>query len=93
MIKKYQFLDKVNFPSDIKSLKSSELKILAKEVREEMIDAVSVTGGHLGAGLGVVELTIALHYVFDTPNDKIICILLRCSSTNFKQKSKSFKVF
>ena len=72
MIKKYQFLDKVNFPSDIKSLKSSELKILAKEVREEMIDAVSVTGGHLGAGLGVVELTIALHYVFDTPNDKII---------------------
>ena len=72
MIKKYQYLDKVNFPSDIKNLKSSELKILAKEVREEMIDAVSVTGGHLGAGLGVVELTIALHYVFDTPNDKII---------------------
>ncbi len=72
MIKKYQYLDKVNFPSDIKSLNSSELKILAKEVREEMIDAVSVTGGHLGAGLGVVELTIALHYVFDTPNDKII---------------------
>ena len=72
MIKKYQYLDKVNFPSDIKSLNSSELKILAKEVREEMIDAVSVTGGHLGAGFGVVELTIALHYVFDTPNDKII---------------------
>ena len=72
MIKKYQYLDKVNFPSDIKNLKPSELKILAKEVREEMIDAVSVTGGHLGAGLGVVELTIALHYVFDTPNDKII---------------------
>ena len=72
MIKKYQYLDKVNFPSDIKNLKTSELKILAKEVREEMIDAVSVTGGHLGAGLGVVELTIALHYVFDTPNDKII---------------------
>ena len=72
MIKQYQYLDKVNFPSDIKNLKPSELKILAKEVREEMIDAVSVTGGHLGAGLGVVELTIALHYVFDTPNDKII---------------------
>ena len=72
MIKKYQYLDKVNFPSDIKNLKPSELKFLAKEVREEMIDAVSVTGGHLGAGLGVVELTIALHYVFDTPNDKII---------------------
>ena len=72
MIKKYQYLDKVNFPSDIKNLKISELKILAGEVRKEMIDAVSVTGGHLGAGLGVVELTIALHYVFDTPNDKII---------------------
>jgi len=70
--KKYQYLDKVNFPSDIKNLKISELKILAEEVRKEMIDAVSVTGGHLGAGLGVVELTIALHYVFDTPNDKII---------------------
>ena len=72
MNKKYQYLDKVNFPSDIRNLKVSELKTLAKEVREEMIDAVSVTGGHLGAGLGVVELTIALHYVFDTPNDKII---------------------
>ncbi len=72
MIKKYQYLNKVNFPSDIKNLKISELKILAEEVRKEMIDAVSVTGGHLGAGLGVVELTIALHYVFDTPNDKII---------------------
>ena len=72
MIKKYQYLDKVNFPSDIKNLKIPELKILANEVREEMIDAVSVTGGHLGAGLGVVELTIALHYVFDTPNDKIV---------------------
>jgi len=70
--KKYQYLDKVNFPSDVKKLKQSELKILAKEVREEMLDAVSVTGGHLGAGLGVVELTIALHYVFDTPNDKLI---------------------
>ncbi|MBT91826.1 MAG: 1-deoxy-D-xylulose-5-phosphate synthase [Candidatus Pelagibacter sp.] len=72
MTKKYQYLDKINFPSDIKKLTHSELKILAKEVREEMLDAVSVTGGHLGAGLGVVELTIALHYVFDTPNDKLI---------------------
>ena len=72
MTKKYQYLDKVNFPSDVKKLKQSELKILAKEVREEMLDAVSVTGGHLGAGLGVVELTIALHYVFDAPNDKLI---------------------
>ena len=60
MTKKYQYLDKVNFPSDIKKLTRPELKILTKEVREEMVDAVSVTGGHLGAGLGVVELTIAL---------------------------------
>ena len=72
MTKKYQYLDKINFPSDVKKLKQSELNILAKEVREEMLDAVSVTGGHLGAGLGVVELTIALHYVFDAPNDKLI---------------------
>ena len=72
MKKKYQYLDKINFPSDIKKLTQPELKILTKEVREEMVDAVSVTGGHLGAGLGVVELTIALHYVFDTPNDKLI---------------------
>ena len=68
----YQYLDKINFPSDIKKLSIDELKILSNEVREELIDAVSVTGGHLGAGLGVVELTIALHYIFDTPNDKLI---------------------
>ena len=71
-MKKYKFLDKVEFPSDIKELKLSELKILSNEVREELIDAVSVTGGHLGAGLGVVELSVALHYVFDTPNDKLV---------------------
>ena len=72
MKKKYKYLDKINFPTDIKKLKQSELKILADEVREEMIDAVSETGGHLGAGLGVVELTVALHYIFNTPNDKLI---------------------
>ena len=72
MIKKYKYLDNISFPSDIKKLSQSELKILAKEVREEMIDAVSETGGHLGAGLGVVELTVALHYIFNTPNDKLI---------------------
>jgi len=71
-MKKYKFLDKVKFPSDIRKLKLSELKILSNEVREELIDAVSVTGGHLGAGLGVVELSVALHYVFDTPNDKLV---------------------
>jgi len=68
----YQYLDKVNFPSDIKKLSIDELKILSEEIRKEMIEAVSVTGGHLGAGLGVVELTVALHYVFDTPSDKLI---------------------
>tara|TARA_E500000331_G_scaffold132705_1_gene129768 strand:- start:49 stop:1962 length:1914 start_codon:yes stop_codon:yes gene_type:complete len=70
--KKYKYLDKINFPTDIKKLKQSELKSLADEVREEMIDAVSETGGHLGAGLGVVELTVALHYIFNTPSDKLI---------------------
>ena len=69
---KYKFLDNVNFPSDIKNLKSSELIALSKELREELIETVSFTGGHLGAGLGVVELTVALHHVFDTPNDKIV---------------------
>ena len=68
----YKFLNNINFPSDIRKLKRSELKILADEVRQEMISAVSETGGHLGAGLGVVELTVVLHYIFNTPNDKLI---------------------
>ena len=68
----YKFLNNINFPSDIKKLSQSELKVLTQEVRDELIDAVSETGGHLGAGLGVVELTVALHYIFDTPNDKLI---------------------
>ena len=65
-------LDGIQSPQDLRSLKDHELKQLAAELRQETIDAVSVTGGHLGAGLGVVELTIALHHVFDTPNDKLI---------------------
>ena len=72
MSKNYKYLKNINFPSDIKKLSSSELKKLADEVREELISVVSETGGHLGAGLGVVELTVALHYIFDTPNDKLI---------------------
>ena len=72
MKKDYKFLNNINFPSDIKKLSRNELKTLAQEVREEMIDAVSETGGHLGAGLGVVELTVVLHYIFNTPNDKLI---------------------
>ena len=65
-------LDRVRLPSDMKSLNDRELKRLADELRAETIAAVSVTGGHLGAGLGVVELTVALHAVFDAPRDKII---------------------
>ena len=72
MNKDYQYLKNINFPSDIKKLSTSELQKLADEVREELISVVSETGGHLGAGLGVVELTVALHYIFDTPNDKLI---------------------
>ncbi|KEO54435.1 1-deoxy-D-xylulose-5-phosphate synthase [Thioclava pacifica] len=65
-------LDRVRLPSDLKSLTDAELKKLAHELRTETISAVSQTGGHLGAGLGVVELTVALHAVFDAPRDKII---------------------
>ncbi|MDP5308578.1 1-deoxy-D-xylulose-5-phosphate synthase [Paracoccus spongiarum] len=65
-------LDRVLLPSDLKALSDRELRQLADELRTETISAVSVTGGHLGAGLGVVELTVALHAVFDTPRDKII---------------------
>ena len=72
MKKNYKFLNDLNFPSDLRKIQESNLQIVADEVREEMISAVSETGGHLGAGLGVVELTVALHFVFDTPNDKLI---------------------
>ena len=72
MTQDYKFLKDINFPFDVKKLSESNLQELSDEVRKEMINAVSETGGHLGAGLGVVELTVALHYVFDTPNDKII---------------------
>ena len=72
MINKSKFLKDINFPSDLRKISEKDLPKVANEVRNEMIDAVSQTGGHLGAGLGVVELTVALHYVFDTPNDKLI---------------------
>ena len=65
-------LDRIHDPKDLRTLPESDLTTLADELRAETIDAVSVTGGHLGAGLGVVELTVALHYVFNTPEDKII---------------------
>ena len=65
-------LDRVQTPADLKGMSDSELRHVADELRAETISAVSVTGGHLGAGLGVVELTVALHAVFDTPKDKVI---------------------
>jgi 1-deoxy-D-xylulose-5-phosphate synthase len=65
-------LDKVNFPSDLKKLTTEEMVELSAQLRQFIIDAASHNPGHLGANLGVVELTIALHHVFDTPNDKII---------------------
>jgi 1-deoxy-D-xylulose-5-phosphate synthase len=67
-----KLLDAIHDPADLRRLKESELRQVADELRSETISAVSVTGGHLGAGLGVVELTVALHYVFDTPRDKLI---------------------
>jgi 1-deoxy-D-xylulose-5-phosphate synthase len=69
---KTPLLDKINVPADLRRLKPERLRQLADELRAETISAVSVTGGHLGAGLGVVELTTAIHYVFDTPHDKLI---------------------
>ncbi|MGC6500922.1 MAG: 1-deoxy-D-xylulose-5-phosphate synthase [Henriciella sp.] len=67
-----RLLDSINEPSDLKGLSRDQLKQVANEVRDEVIDAVSVTGGHLGAGLGVVELTVAIHATFDAPDDKLI---------------------
>ena len=72
MTENFKFLDNINFPSDLRKLSETDLQTISNEVRKEMISTVSQTGGHLGAGLGVVELTVALHYVFDTPNDKLI---------------------
>ena len=69
---KTNLLDKFNYPPDLRKLRKDELRQLAKELREELINVVSTTGGHLGAGLGVVELTVALHYVFNTPKDKLV---------------------
>jgi 1-deoxy-D-xylulose-5-phosphate synthase len=68
----YPFLDQVNVPSDMRGMSVQDLKGLADDVRQFLIEVVSKTGGHLGAGLGAVELTIALHYVFNTPDDKLV---------------------
>src|SRR5271167_2989233 len=65
-------LDRIDIPADLRRLPEQDLRQLADELRAELIDAVSITGGHFGAGLGVVELTVALHYVFNTPDDRLI---------------------
>lgn len=67
-----KLLDKINYPAELRKLKKTQLKQVSQELRDELIDVVSETGGHLGAGLGVVELTVALHYVFNTPKDKLV---------------------
>jgi 1-deoxy-D-xylulose-5-phosphate synthase len=69
---KTPLLDSVKIPADIRRLDRRQLRPLADELRQEMIDAVATTGGHLGAGLGVIELTVALHYVFNTPDDRLV---------------------
>ncbi|MGE3915227.1 MAG: 1-deoxy-D-xylulose-5-phosphate synthase N-terminal domain-containing protein, partial [Hyphomicrobiaceae bacterium] len=66
---KTPLLDKIQSPADLRLMPEKDLAAVAAELRQETIDAVSVTGGHLGAGLGVVELTVALHHVFETPRD------------------------
>ena len=71
-MKQYKILSKINNPNDLRKLSIDNLPLLCNEVRDFMIDEITKVGGHLGAGLGVVELTVALHYVFNTPNDKII---------------------
>ncbi len=67
-----RLIKQINFPTDLRKFKKGDLKQISDELRDELIDIVSETGGHLGAGLGVVELTVALHYVFDTPKDKLV---------------------
>ena len=69
---KNNLLDRVNLPADLKKLNLDELETLADELREFLLYSVSQSGGHFGAGLGAIELTIALHYVLDLPNDKIV---------------------
>ena len=68
----YHLLNKINSPSDLEKLDNRELKLLADDVREYILEVISQTGGHLAAGLGTVELSISLHHVFNTPIDKII---------------------
>ncbi|MGJ0514544.1 MAG: 1-deoxy-D-xylulose-5-phosphate synthase N-terminal domain-containing protein, partial [Methylomicrobium sp.] len=68
----YPILDTIDLPADLRKLRKSELKPLAKELRDYLTHTVSVSGGHFSAGLGTVELTVALHYVFNTPEDQLV---------------------
>ena len=65
-------LGQINYPADLRKFKKNQLKQVSDELRQELVSIVSKTGGHLGAGLGVVELTVAIHYVFNTPKDKLV---------------------
>ena len=67
-----KFLDRINSPKDLKDIKRNELPKVAEEIRQRLLEVISVNGGHLASNMGVVELTIALHYVFDNPTDKFI---------------------
>ena len=69
---KYQYLHSINSPSDLKKVPLNELHIVCNEIREFLIDTITQTGGHLGSGLGSVELITALHYVYNTPTDKLV---------------------
>ena len=69
---RYHHLDTITTPTDVRKLKKSQLKALSQELREYLTETVSISGGHFSAGLGTVELTVALHYVFDTPSDQLV---------------------
>jgi 1-deoxy-D-xylulose-5-phosphate synthase len=75
-------LDRINDPADLRSLTNEELTALAEEIRARLIDVCSRTGGHIGAGLGVVELTVALHYAFQTPRDQLVWDVTRAIHTS-----------
>ena len=66
------FLEKINGPDDLKKIKAEDLPLLAAEIRAQLLKTISKTGGHLGSNMGIVELTIAMHYVFDSPKDKFV---------------------
>ena len=68
----YKFLDKIDYPEDLRKVSLRDLPAVCAEVREFLVDSVSKSGGHFGAGLGTVELTVALHYAFQTPTDKLV---------------------